>query len=281
MSAMATSALGPDGTVAIDGLVLSAPGVRGEVSVERVARPGRVPAGGAAAGTAPDPLDRALRRQRMRTYRTVAVQGSRPALAAAAARAARSSRGSWTATGAVDPHRARPAGRSRPGRARDRERRRDVASERGITLGGSRRDRVGDADLRHPAGPAVARAAGRSRAVDRLARHQGHHLPGGQAGRDGRPPPRPRLGRGPASVAGPRLRTGRDPDRPGAGGLGSAGRRPGSAVRSRHLQLDRGRVRPAAVRDDGGAPWALRRACHRLRPSDPGRRPVRQCPGIL
>ena len=78
MSAMATSALGPDGTVAIDGLVLSAPGVRGEVSVERVARPGRVPAGGAAAGTAPDPLDRALRRQRMRTYRTVAVQGRGP-----------------------------------------------------------------------------------------------------------------------------------------------------------------------------------------------------------
>jgi hypothetical protein len=65
---MATSVLGPDGTVAIDGLVLSAPGVRGEVSVERVARPGRVPAGGAAAGTAPDPLDRALRRQGMRTY---------------------------------------------------------------------------------------------------------------------------------------------------------------------------------------------------------------------
>src|SRR6478672_5137282 len=83
---MATRPLGPDGTVAIDGLVLSAPGVRGEVSVERVARPGRVPAAGAAAGTAPDPLDRALRRQGMRTYRTVAVQGTRPASAAAAAR---------------------------------------------------------------------------------------------------------------------------------------------------------------------------------------------------
>src|SRR6476469_9160453 len=83
---MATRPLGPDGTVAIDGLVRSAPGVHGEVSVERVARPGRVPAAGAAAGTAPDPLDRALRRQGIRTYRTVAVQGTRPASAAAAAR---------------------------------------------------------------------------------------------------------------------------------------------------------------------------------------------------
>ncbi len=83
---MVTTAIDPDGSLTVDGLTLRAPGVRGEVSVERVARPGRVPAGGAAAGTAPDPLDRALRRQRMRTYRTVAIQGTRPAPAAAAAR---------------------------------------------------------------------------------------------------------------------------------------------------------------------------------------------------
>src|SRR5436190_6349777 len=83
---MATRALDPNGTVTVDGLVLSAPGVRGEVSVERVARPSRVPAGRAAADTVPDPLDRALRRQGMRTYRTIAVQGTRAASAAVAAR---------------------------------------------------------------------------------------------------------------------------------------------------------------------------------------------------
>jgi len=90
---MATTALEPDGSVTLDGLTLQAPGIRGAMSVERTAPPGRVSVGGAAAGAVADPLDRALRRQRMRVYRHVTVDGTRVAAAAPPAGAARAPRG--------------------------------------------------------------------------------------------------------------------------------------------------------------------------------------------
>ena len=67
-----------DGSVEIDGLSLEAPGVRGTVQVERgaVRAPG---ARGVAAGVGPPStaLDRALRRQGMRTSKTAVLDGTR------------------------------------------------------------------------------------------------------------------------------------------------------------------------------------------------------------
>ena len=67
-----------DGVVEIDGLQLVAPGVRGSVQVER--GPLQIPVRrGAAAGvgSSSTSLDRALRRQRMRTSKTAVVDGTR------------------------------------------------------------------------------------------------------------------------------------------------------------------------------------------------------------
>ena len=252
--AMVTTATDPDGSVTLDGLTLRTPGIRGAVSVDRIAPPGRVSGGGAAAGTVADPLDRALRRQRMRTYRHVTVEGTRVAAAAPAAGAARvprrgPERGLRARTRSADPDRAGPARRSRPGRARRRQRRRDVAFQRGIALGRPRGDRFrgrGPTSSRRSARrPNDSRGAALSigslvikvitfpvaklvgMAARRLARDwdTGHHPSQVRAyGPDGTL----------TDLA--------------AGGLGSARRRAGAAVRPRHVQHDRGRLRPTAAR---------------------------------
>ena len=67
-----------DGVAEIDGLVLVAPGVRGSVQVERGPAPIPVRRGAAAGvGPASRSLDRALRRQRMRTSKTAVIDGTR------------------------------------------------------------------------------------------------------------------------------------------------------------------------------------------------------------
>jgi len=79
---MASSRLEGDEQVELEGLTIEVPGVRGTVVVERGApsgspRAARRRSGGPPAAGRTDPLDAALRRQKMRTYRTAMVDGTR------------------------------------------------------------------------------------------------------------------------------------------------------------------------------------------------------------
>ena len=83
---MRRTSLGASGDATLDGITISAPGIEGEIAVERGAvaaggprraRRGASSRGDGIAGAAPPDLERALRRQGMRTTRTVAVDGIR------------------------------------------------------------------------------------------------------------------------------------------------------------------------------------------------------------
>ncbi len=104
--------------VEIDGLSLEAPGVRGSVQVERGAIRAPVRRGAAASvGPSSTSLDRALRRQRMRTSKTAVLDGTRTTRRGAAKPEPLTLR----VTGA--------AAWSRTGRPDHRERGRDLAHE--------------------------------------------------------------------------------------------------------------------------------------------------------